>query len=48
MSKKKILSVEIELASDDVKYCEFDSDTSLLDWTLFFLDWTSPIPRTRG
>lgn len=31
---KKILSVGFELAIDDVEYCEFDSDTSLLDWDI--------------
>jgi len=34
MSSKKILSVGIELASDDVEECEFDSNTSLLDWDI--------------
>lgn len=31
---KKILSVGINLASDDVTECEFDSNTSLLDWDI--------------
>lgn len=34
MAKKRILSVEAELSSDDVKYCGFDSDSSLLDWDI--------------
>ncbi len=34
MSKKKITSVGFELASEDIKYKEFDSDESLLDWDI--------------
>lgn len=34
MAKKKIISVEAELASNEVEYCRFDSDTSLLDWDI--------------
>lgn len=34
MSKKKILSVGFELASKDVEECNFDSNTSLLDWDI--------------
>lgn len=34
MAKKKIISVEAELASNEVEYCKFDSDTSLLDWDI--------------
>ncbi len=34
MGKKKIISVEVELASDDVEYCSFNSDSSLLDWDI--------------
>ncbi len=34
MARKKILSVECELAIDDVVFCAFDSDTSLLDWDI--------------
>jgi len=34
MAKKKILSVGAELAVDDVEYCDFDSDASLLDWDI--------------
>ena len=34
MAKKKIISVEAELASDEVAFCKFDSDTSLLDWDI--------------
>jgi len=29
---KKILFVGVEVAIDDIQYCNFDSDTSLLDW----------------
>jgi hypothetical protein len=32
MAAKKILSVGLELASDDVKYSGFEEDISLLDW----------------
>ncbi|MFZ2452517.1 MAG: hypothetical protein WAW36_18575 [Methylovulum miyakonense] len=34
MSIKKILSVGFELASNDVKYCNIQSDASLLDWDI--------------
>jgi hypothetical protein len=34
VAKKKIISIEAELASDDVEYCGFDSDSSLLDWDI--------------
>ncbi len=34
MAKKKILSVGVELAIDDIEYCDFDSDASLLDWDI--------------
>lgn len=34
MAKKKIISVGAELASDDVDYCGFESDSSLLDWDI--------------
>lgn len=34
MAIKKILSVGFELAGDDVEYCSFDSDRSLLDWDI--------------
>ena len=34
MARKKIISVEAELASNEVEYCKFDSDTSLLDWDI--------------
>jgi hypothetical protein len=36
MAAKKILSVGFELASDDVQYCDFRADTSLLDWDIVF------------
>lgn len=34
MGKKKIISIAAELASDDIEYCSFDSDSSLLDWDI--------------
>lgn len=34
MAKKEILSVGFELAGNDVEYCPFDSDISLLDWDI--------------
>ncbi len=34
MAKKKILSVGGLLAIDDIDYCDFDSDASLLDWDI--------------
>jgi len=34
MAQKKIISVGFEIASDDVEYCDFDSDISLLDWDI--------------
>jgi hypothetical protein len=34
MAKKKIISVAAELANDDIEYCNFDSDASLLDWDI--------------
>lgn len=34
MTAKKLLSVGISLASDNVQYCDFQSDTSLLDWDI--------------
>lgn len=32
MGEKSIIAVGISLASDDVEYCDFDSNDSLLDW----------------
>jgi len=34
MSKKNILSIGLELAGDNVQFCKFSSDTSLLDWDI--------------
>ncbi|MCC8986408.1 MAG: hypothetical protein LM523_01620 [Candidatus Contendobacter sp.] len=34
MAAKKILSVGFELASNDVTYCDFQEDISLLDWDI--------------
>ncbi|MCP3941545.1 MAG: hypothetical protein GY710_08700 [Desulfobacteraceae bacterium] len=34
MAKKKIVSIGLELASDDVKYVDFSSNISLLDWDI--------------
>jgi len=34
MSTKKILAVGINLASEDVTYCSFDTNISLLDWDI--------------
>ena len=34
MAKKKILSVGCELATEEIEYCAFDSDASLLDWDI--------------
>ncbi|MCK5706533.1 MAG: hypothetical protein KAI43_02680 [Candidatus Aureabacteria bacterium] len=34
MAKKKILSIGSELAIDHIEYCNFTSDTSLLDWDI--------------
>lgn len=34
MTAKKLLSVGFELASDDVQYCDFQEDISLLDWDI--------------
>lgn len=34
MAKRKIFSIGAELAIDDVEYCDFDSDASLLDWDI--------------
>jgi hypothetical protein len=34
MAQKKIISVGLDIASDDVEYCDFDSDISLLDWDI--------------
>ncbi|PIR15418.1 MAG: hypothetical protein COV48_14475, partial [Elusimicrobia bacterium CG11_big_fil_rev_8_21_14_0_20_64_6] len=34
MAAKKVLSVGFELASVDVKYCDFKADISLLDWDI--------------
>jgi len=49
MAKKKILSVGIELASDDIDFAPYDSDMSLLDWDVIlfkpnindFLDYSA-------
>jgi hypothetical protein len=34
MTRKKILSVGFELADDDIQYCPFNSNISLLDWDI--------------
>jgi len=34
MANKKILTIGLSLANDQAEYCEFDSDTSLLDWDI--------------
>lgn len=34
MAKKKIFSVGAELAIDEIEYCDFDSEASLLDWDI--------------
>lgn len=34
MGKKKIISVGFDIASDDVQYCDFNSEQSLLDWDI--------------
>jgi hypothetical protein len=34
MAKKKILTIGFEIYSEDVEYCEFRSDQSLLDWDI--------------
>ena len=34
MAKKKIITIGLSLATDDVEFCEFDSDISLLDWDI--------------
>ncbi|MGE6331051.1 hypothetical protein ACQKCW_10725 [Psychrobacter pacificensis] len=34
MGNKKILTIGFSLADDQTEYCEFDSDTSLLDWDI--------------
>lgn len=36
MSKKKIISIGFDLASDEAKFSEFSSDISLLDWDIIF------------
>lgn len=34
MANKKILTIGLSLADDQTEFCEFDSDTSLLDWDI--------------
>ena len=34
MANKKILTIGFSLADDQTEFCEFDSDTSLLDWDI--------------
>lgn len=34
MAKKKILTIGLSLASEETEFCEFDSETSLLDWDI--------------
>lgn len=34
MASKKILTIGLSLADDQTEFCEFDSDTSLLDWDI--------------
>lgn len=34
MANKKILTIGLSLADDQSEFCEFDSDTSLLDWDI--------------
>jgi hypothetical protein len=34
MAKKKILTIGLQLCSENIEYCEFDSDMSLLDWDI--------------
>lgn len=34
MAQKKILTIGLSLADDDVEFCEFNSDISLLDWDI--------------
>ena len=34
MARKKIISIEAELSTNEIEYCDFDSDTSLLDWDI--------------
>ena len=34
MAKKKILTIGCSLADKETEYCDFDSDTSLLDWDI--------------
>lgn len=34
MANKKILTIGLSLADDKTEFCEFDSDTSLLDWDI--------------
>lgn len=37
MAKKKILTLGFSLYGDDVEYCEFSSETSLLDWDIILI-----------
>jgi hypothetical protein len=34
MANKKILTIGMQLADDQTEFCDFDSDTSLLDWDI--------------
>lgn len=38
MSKKKIVVIGVEIASDEIDYYEFDSDISLLDWDIIIFN----------
>ncbi len=37
MAKKKILTIGFSLYGDDAEYCEFGSETSLLDWDIILI-----------
>jgi len=37
MAKKKILTLGFSVYGDDTEYCEFDSQTSLLDWDIILI-----------
>ncbi|MCH7309082.1 hypothetical protein MMO38_13210 [Acinetobacter sp. NIPH 1852] len=37
MAKKKILTIGFSLYGDDAEYCDFDSETSLLDWDIILI-----------
>lgn len=37
MAKKKILTIGFSLYGDDAEYCDFNSETSLLDWDIILI-----------